>query len=140
MDISHWISHWADWDSCRIAVHFEGKDISYGEMDIRVNCLAAMLSGQLGVNKGDRVAHLGYNSPELLELLFACARLGAILVPLNWRLAPQEHAWILQNCEPKALLAESRFSDHLERVHYEASNLSIIIYGGTGRWLSYEDY
>ena len=94
MDISHWISHWADWDGDRIAVHFEGKNISYGEMDIRVSRLAAMLSSRLGVGKGDRIAHLGYNSPELLELLFACARIGAMLVPLNWRLAPPEHVWI----------------------------------------------
>ena len=98
MDISHWISHWADWHGNKTAVHFEGRDISYGEMDVRVRRLAAMLQGALGVGKGDRVAHLGYNSPELLELLFACARLGAMLVPLNWRLAAPEHAWILEDC------------------------------------------
>ena len=105
MELSHWISHWADWQGAKVALHFQGQDISYGAMDARVGNLAAMLSGQLGVGKGDRVAHLGYNSPELLELLFACARLGAMLVPLNWRLAAPEHAWILRNCEPRAVLA-----------------------------------
>ena len=139
MDISHWISHWADWDSDRIAVHFEGQDISYGEMEIRVSRLAAMLSGQLSVGKGDRVAYLGYNSPELLELLFACARLGAMLVPLNWRLAPPEHAWILQNCESKALLAEPDFVDHLNSIRDEVPDLAIIVYGGGDQWHSYED-
>ena len=138
MDISHWISHWADWNGDRIAVHFEGKDISYGEMDIRVTRLAAMLSSQLGINKGDRVAHLGYNSPELLELLFACARLGAMLVPLNWRLAPPEHLWILQNCDPKALLLESNFVEHLDSFVKEVPNLAIIAYGEVDGFLSYE--
>ena len=63
MDISHWISHWADWHGARTAVHFAGQDISYGEMDSRVRRLAAMLQRELAVGKGDRVAHLGYNSP-----------------------------------------------------------------------------
>ena len=113
MNISHWISHWANWHGEKTAVHFEGRAISYRQMEARVGNLAAMLQDQLAVGKGDRVAHLGYNSPELLELLFACAKIGAILVPLNWRLAPPEHAWILQNCDPKAVLVEADFFAHM---------------------------
>ena len=137
MNISHWISHWADWHGDKIAVHFQGLDISYGEMDARVRRLAAMLQGELGVGKGDRVAHLGYNSPELLELLFACARLGAMLVPLNWRLAPPEHAWILQDCAPRAVLAEADFFDHLNGID---TGLPLVAYGAApdGNWQSYE--
>ncbi len=137
MDISHWISHWADWHGEKVAVHFGGRDISYGEMDARVRRLAAMLQSQLGVGKGERVAHLGYNSPELLELLFACARLGAMLVPLNWRLAPPEHAWILRDCEPKAVLAEADFFDHLNGID---SGLPLVAYGAApdAHWQSYE--
>ena len=45
----------------------------------------------LGVRKGERVAYLGYNNHEMLALLFALAKLGAILVPLNWRLTAAEH-------------------------------------------------
>jgi len=137
MDISHWISHWADWHGTKTAVHFEGRDISYGEMDARVRHLAAMLQSHLGVGKGDRVAHLGYNSPELLELLFACARLGAMLVPLNWRLAPPEHAWILRDCEPKAVLAEADFFEHLNGID---AGLPLVAYGAAldDIWQSYE--
>ena len=139
MDISRWISHWADWHGARTAVHFAGHDISYGAMDGRVRRLAAMLQRELGVAKGDRVAHLGYNSPELLELLFACARLGALLVPLNWRLAPPEHAWILQNCSPKAILAEADFYAHLDGLHPELPGLRKLAYGPApgADWQSY---
>ena len=66
--------------------------------------LAAALRRRWGVNAGDRVAYLGFNHPVVLELLFACARLGAIFVPLNWRLAPPEHREILRDCAPKVLL------------------------------------
>ena len=52
---------------------------------------------------GDRVAYLGFNHPLVLELLYACARLGAIFVPLNWRLAPPEHSEILRDCSPNVL-------------------------------------
>jgi fatty-acyl-CoA synthase len=138
MDISHWVSHWADWQGDKVAVHFEGRDISYGQMDRRIGRLAAMLSGQLGVGRGDRVAHLGYNSPELLELLFACARIGAMLVPLNWRLAAPEHAWILQNCEPRAVLAEADFFDHLDSIRAQVPGPVFVAYGTHEGWQSYD--
>ncbi len=71
--------------------------------------LATVLAG-LGVGPGERVAHLGYNSPEFLSLLFACARLGALLVPLNCRLAAPEHVRILADAEPRLLLHDRDFA------------------------------
>ena len=64
------------------------------------------------MSQGDRVAWLGYNSPEMLVLLFALARLGAILVPLNWRLTAAEHGTILADCTPKWIFCESEFEAH----------------------------
>ena len=61
------------------------------------------------MQKGDRVAWLGYNSPEMLVLLFALARLGAILVPLNWRLTAAEHRSILADCSPKFIFCDPDF-------------------------------
>ena len=140
MNISHWISHWANWHGEKTAVHFEGRAISYRQMEARVGNLAAMLQDQLAVGKGDRVAHLGYNSPELLELLFACAKIGAILVPLNWRLAPPEHAWILQNCDPKAVLVEADFFAHMDSIRGELPGLATVAYGTANGedWRSYD--
>ena len=60
--------------------------------------------------EGDRVAYLGQNAPELLDLLFACARLGAILVPLSARMPAPELEVVLANTEPKALLAEAEYA------------------------------
>ena len=64
------------------------------------------------MRKGDRVAWLGYNCPEMLVLLFALARLGAILVPLNWRLTAAEHRTILADCSPKWLFGGLDFEVH----------------------------
>ncbi|MDP6345601.1 MAG: long-chain fatty acid--CoA ligase, partial [Alphaproteobacteria bacterium] len=109
------------------------------QLDDRVRRLAAMLREGLDIGPGDRVAHLGYNSPELLELLFACGRLGAILVPLNWRLAAPEHGWILQDCGAKAILAETEFAAHLEGLREALPDLHMIAYGAAPNagWLSY---
>src|SRR5690606_16001886 len=97
MDLSLWIERHADFQADHPAILFEGETITYAGFDRRIRRLATMLKHELGVGRGDRVAHLGYNSPELLDLLFACARLGAMLVPLNWRLAAPEHLYILEN-------------------------------------------
>jgi fatty-acyl-CoA synthase len=109
MNLSHWIERWADFQPDKTAIRFEGKDMSYAEFDAHIRRVAAMLRHGLGVGRGDRVAFLGLNSPEMLALLFACARLGAMLVPLNWRLAPPEHLYILKNSGAKTLFVESEF-------------------------------
>ncbi len=71
-----------------------GDRVNYGELNLRVGRTAALLKG-LGVMSGDRVALLCRNRIEFFELLFACARLGAILVPLNWRMPVGEIAPLL---------------------------------------------
>ena len=89
MDISRWISDAAARTPAKTAVRFEGSELSYGDLERRVGALAGVL-GDAGAASGDRVAYLGPNCPELLEALFACARLGAIFVPLNARMTAAE--------------------------------------------------
>ena len=62
---------------------------------------------RLGVGAGDRVAVLAQNHPRTLALLFACARLGAMLAPLNWRLAGPELRWIIEHAAPRLLFADA---------------------------------
>lgn len=116
MDISRWIERWADFQPDKPALRFAGADISYGALDAAVRRTAWVLESALGVRRGDRVAHLGLNSPDLIVLLFACARVGAMLCPLNWRLAPPEHAAILKSAQAKAVFAEPDYLAGLESV------------------------
>ena len=116
MNISRWVRHRADWSPDRVAVHFAGADITYAALDRRVSRLAAALAGGLQIRRGDRIAYLGYNSPVVLELLFACGRLGAILVPLNWRLTAAEHRVVLSDAAPSTLFAEPDFHAHAEEL------------------------
>ncbi|HET9111043.1 MAG TPA: class I adenylate-forming enzyme family protein, partial [Ktedonobacterales bacterium] len=84
-----------------------GARLSYRALNRRARALAALLAERYGVRQGDRVAALAANSPEYLDAFFACALLGAILTPLNWRLTTPELAGILRDCEPVALLHDS---------------------------------
>lgn len=129
MDISRWVSHRADWSPDRVALRFAGKDTTYGELERRVRRVSDALALGLGVGAGDRVAFLGYNAPLIIELLFACARLGAILVPLNWRLAVPEHAFMLRDAAPTALLVEPEFHDHARQVQRAAPSTAMVACG-----------
>jgi len=77
--------------------------LDYATLSARADRAAAALSS-LGVQAGDRVAVLSGNRPELVELLFACGRLGAVLVPLNWRLALAELLPVAVDAAPALLL------------------------------------
>lgn len=111
MNLSDWIERWADFQPGKAAIRFEGEDISYAAFAARVRATAATLRRRFEVGRGDRVAFLGFNSPDMLALLFACARLGAILVPLNWRLAPPELRFILENSGSGVVFCEEGFLD-----------------------------
>lgn len=97
------------------AIVFEGQRISYAALNQRVNRTANFLRDQ-GVNKGDRVAVLLANCPQFLEIYFAAAKLGAIFVPLNVRLAPPEIEYQLNDCGARALFFMDESRDAVEAV------------------------
>ena len=84
---------------------FEGETTTYGEMAARAAALAAGLH-ERGVGRGDVVGLLSYNCPEFLETLFAANYLGAIAMPINWRLAAPEVRYILEHSEARALVCD----------------------------------
>jgi fatty-acyl-CoA synthase len=92
------------------ALRFEGTTLSYAAFNARIQQTARALKSELGVSRGDRIAILSLNRPDYLVLLYACARLGAILVPLNWRLAVAEQMFILSDAGAKVLMLEQAFA------------------------------
>jgi fatty-acyl-CoA synthase len=79
------------------------RTLTFAELDARAGKAAALIAAQ-GVGAGDRVAVLTRNRIEFFELLFGCARLGAILVPLNWRMPPAELDGLIADSGPSLLL------------------------------------
>ncbi|MDR2839278.1 MAG: AMP-binding protein, partial [Azonexus sp.] len=109
MNIAEWIEKWAQATPDKEALRFEGDALTYAEFNTAIKNHARMLRNELGIRPGDRVAHLGQNHPRMLIGLFACARLGAIFVPLNWRLAAQEHLYMLRHCGAAALVVDDPY-------------------------------
>ena len=105
-DISLWIERHAGFYPGRTAIRFQGQTLSYADLAHGIERAAAMLYGQLGLRRGDRIAWLGLNHPDMLGLLFAAARCGLILVPFDWRLAAPEYVFILRNAGAKVLFAQ----------------------------------
>jgi O-succinylbenzoate-CoA ligase len=93
-----------------------GERLSYAEVDARSNRTANALR-ELGVGPGDRVALLLANSVEFFESFFALAKLGAIVVPLNWRLVPEELAFILKDSGSRALVFGTEFANGVQDLH-----------------------
>ena len=92
---------------------FEADDqrtLTFAEIKEQVDRLANGLQ-QLGLRKGDRIGAVGKNSLEFFLLYGAAAALGAIVVPINWRLSVEEALFNLNDCEPKILFMDSDFQE-----------------------------
>ncbi|MEE2995980.1 MAG: long-chain-fatty-acid--CoA ligase [Pseudomonadota bacterium] len=129
MNISHWIERWAAFQPDKTAIRFEDDDISYARLSARIRNAASMLRDDMSIGRNDRIAFLGLNSPDMLVLMFACARIGAVLVPLNWRLAPPEYLYILNNSGAKLLFCESDFSDDTDGISEDLKFCRIVSMG-----------
>ena len=110
MDLSTWVERNARFGPSRPALRWQGRSLDYAAFAGAVRRAAAALA-RCGVGVGERVAFLGLNDPSALALFFACARVGAIFVPLNWRLAVPELARVLADCRPVALFVEETFAE-----------------------------
>jgi len=139
MNIAQWVTDWASRAPDRTAVYFQDRVISYADFDACIQTSASALQG-LGIKKTDRVALLEYNSPEYLAVIFACARLGATAVPLNWRLTTREHKVQINDCLPDVLLAGPDFLEHAEQLRGSGSIDHWISFGGPGEgWVSFDE-
>ena len=110
----------------KVAIVFEGKRYTFGQLNERVNRLGNALS-QVGVQKGDRVALLQVNGNQCLETYFAVAKLGAIYVPLNFRAKGNELAYMLNSSESSTLLVGERYVDLVDSIKPELTSVKNFI-------------
>jgi fatty-acyl-CoA synthase len=101
--VGSWTARRARMSPERVAVVYEDTAWNYRQLHERATRLAYALAAR-GVRHGTRVAYLGPNHPTFLEALFAAGLLGAVFVPLNWRLAPAELTYILQDSGTEQLI------------------------------------
>ncbi|MBN1474896.1 MAG: long-chain fatty acid--CoA ligase [Syntrophaceae bacterium] len=130
VNIGEWITKRAIIHPDKLFLTEKNKRLSNRYFNEQVNKTAHALN-DLGIAKGDRVALLMSNCSEFLEIFFACAKTGAIMVPMNFRLAVPELIYILKDSEPKILIYSAEFLDKVQEIRKDA--LGIKEYIGHGR-------
>ena len=117
-----WIQRHAERTPDKVALvdGASGQRWTYAELNARANRLASFLGDTVGLRRGDRISILAQNSAAYFELLFACSKIGAILNTLNWRLAPPELAYIVDDCAPRVLVYDAGFAGVVEEVRAQA--------------------
>ncbi|MFC1863654.1 class I adenylate-forming enzyme family protein [Thermodesulfobacteriota bacterium] len=115
MNIAWWVQRWGELQPNKPAVIFEGSKITYLELHERANRAACWLQS-LEIEKGDRVALMLNNCPEFVDIYLACSRIGAIFVPINFRLEGPELEYTLGNCRPRIFIFGSNFFETVDRL------------------------
>ncbi len=113
MNIAWWVQRWSELHPEKIAIIYNNEKISYKELHKRADRTGCWLQS-LGIEKGDRVAAMLPNGPEFIEVYLACSRLGAIFIPVNFRLAGPELEYTLKNARPRLLVFGERYLETVE--------------------------
>ena len=119
------VAYWARWQGDAIAIRFGDYDVTWAQLDARASSLAASLS-DLGVGHRDRVGLLMSNRPEFVEVVVACARLGAIVAPFNLRFTAPELAFVVGNADCTVVVSEHRLLDGLAIARQDRPQLIVL--------------
>jgi len=109
-----------------VAIRCGTRALTYAELDDRSNRLAQVLLSA-GVRAGDRVAHLDRTAPEVVELLFATSKIGAVTVPLNWRLARAELETIVADAGCSAMIAGPDYREVARSIEHAVPQQLLVI-------------
>jgi len=116
-----------------------GRQVSYRAFDQRASRFALFLREQWQIAPGDRVAVLASNSSDYFEMLYGCAKLGAVMVCLNWRLSAIENRAVLDDARPRALVVSAEFAAAgLELRAHTAIEQAMGLGGEIAAWPEYE--
>ena len=111
--VQDWLKYWSIHSPENIAVldGETGEKWTYKEFWSRAQAGASYLEKKCGINKGDRILYIGQNDLSVLNLYFSAIRLGAIIVPVNYRLSANEISYIIKNAQPTLIIHDDLFSD-----------------------------
>lgn len=139
MNFSRLIAHHADRFGDRVAITTDTETLTYADYRERVERCAGALRG-LGVERSDVVGVLLYNRVEFLELMGACAQIGAIFMPLNWRLTGPELTYIVGHAGARLLVSEPELEPAFDELRRQGGDRIWVHLGeATDDWRSLAD-
>ncbi len=119
MNIAWWVQRWSELTPEKPAIIFEEQIISYKDLCQRSDRTSCWLQS-IGIEKGDRVAVMLNNCPEFIDLFLACSRLGAIFVPINFRITSVELDYFIKNCRPRLFVHGDDFVEVVKELELES--------------------
>lgn len=123
-----------------VALRFGDRSISYSQLHERSNRTAQAFRAA-GVGFGDRVAFIDKNGPEYFDVLFGLAKLGAVCVAVNWRLAPPEILQIIEDANAPVVVVGSAFFSHIEAIRDQLAGVNTVIaIGDHDDWTEITDW
>lgn len=135
-----WLSHHATrvpQKTAWIDLH-SNRHFTYKEANDRSLRLASHLQNNCAIEKGDRVGVLAMNSTDMLEIQSACAKIGAIFLPLNWRLTVPELNFIIRDAAPRILIHDAQFAGEVKDLKEKAGIAQTLETTGGGGDTPYE--
>ncbi|GAB3234976.1 long-chain-fatty-acid--CoA ligase [Mycolicibacterium hippocampi] len=120
------------------ALVVDDRTITFGELDAR-SSRAAQAFSSAGIGFGDRVAFVERNGAEFFDVVFGLAKLGAVAVPVNWRLAAPEIRHIVADCRAAAIVVGEEFFGHVEAIEAQIS-AEVVAIGSHDRWPDFADW
>ena len=124
----------------KVALRAGDRTITYGELDERTNRVANALIAE-GVEPQERVAFLDKNGPEYFDVLIGAAKVNAVDVAVNWRLAPPEVAYIVNDSQSKVFIVGEEFAPVLDAIESDLTTVKkIVVVGSHPRHESFEDW
>ncbi|MCT7658464.1 long-chain-fatty-acid--CoA ligase [Mycobacterium deserti] len=123
-----------------VALVASGRTITFAELDARSSQVAQAFAAS-GVGFGDRVAFVEKNGVEFFDVVFGLAKLGAVAVPVNWRLAAPEMLHIIKDAGARAVVVGSEFFGHIEAVEDQLSGVEMVLaISDHARWPAFDDW
>jgi acyl-CoA synthetase (AMP-forming)/AMP-acid ligase II len=138
MNLSHFLTQAARRDPGGIGFVWGERTWSWAQMEARVNALAAALTQEFGVRKGDRVLVQSSNCNQMFESMFACFRIGAVWVPTNFRQTPDEVAYLAEASGAVGMICGAAFPGHVAACRKALPTLRFVI--SIGETTFGEDY
>ncbi len=119
----------------------QDETVTYAEANARANQFANGLI-ECGLKKGDRFSYLSKNSIEMAVMYFGASKAGIVPVPLNYRLAPREWLYIINDAGTKVLFCQQEFAAGIDTVRDELANTAefIVLDGESDQWRTYDDW
>lgn len=117
----------------------DGREWTYEQLDIEA-CTCAHALQAAGIGKQSRIAYLGKNEPEYFTYLYGGAKLGAVSVAVNWRLAPPEMEYILNHSEAEILLIGDEFLGHLAQMNLSLAEIVVLGDPGDSGYPTYDQW